>query len=369
MPRPRKAPRLELRRRRADRGAKWYIRDGENRVSTGCGGTDIQRAQKALADYIAVKWAPPGALPSGELFVDEVITTYLKEHAEHSQSRDFLFHTARPVFEWWSGKTLAEVNEPNCHAYVRWRTGQKWRTNSSKPISEQTARHDLKTLRTAINYYHKAHGPLPSKPSVTLPQRAPQRVEYWLTHSHVAARLKAAWRNKDHRHVARLLLIGVYTGTRPGAILGLKWLPSTTDGWFDLEHVVLHRRGTKAKRTKKRQPPARIHQRLLPHLRRWQKADLALGITSVVHYQGAPVKKLRRSWAAVAAAANAKTRDGPHIVRHTAATWQMQAGTDLFEAAGYLGMSPETLWDTYGHHHPNFQTAASRARPKRARNT
>ncbi len=123
MPRSRKAPRLELRRSRTDRSAKWYIRDGENRVSTGCGGTDIRRAQKALADYIAAKWAPPGALPPSELFVDEVITTYLKEHAEHSQSRDFLFHTARPLFEWWSGKTLAEVNEPNCHAYVRWRTG------------------------------------------------------------------------------------------------------------------------------------------------------------------------------------------------------------------------------------------------------
>jgi len=293
------------------------------------------------------------------------MTTYLKEHAERSASRDFLFHTARPILEWWTGKTLAEVNSPNCATYVRWRTAQKRRSSDEHLISEQTARHDLKTLRTAINYYHKAHGPLPSKPTISLPQRAPQRTDYWLSREAVAVRLKVAWRNKEHRHVARFLLIGVYTGTRPGAILGLKWMPSAADGWFDLEHGVLHRLGTKAKRSKKRQPPARIHQKLLPHLQRWRAADLALGITSVVHYQGVPLKKLRRSWQAVAAAAKAPSHDGPHIVRHTAATWQMQAGTDLFEAAGYLGMSPETLWETYGHHHPNFQATAGERNRKR----
>jgi integrase len=41
--------------------------------------------------------------------------------------------------------------------------------------------------------------------------------------------------------------------------------------------------------------------------------------------------------------------------RHTAATWLMQAGVDAFEAAGYLGMSVETLLEVYGHHHPAFQ--------------
>ena len=41
------------------------------------------------------------------------------------------------------------------------------------------------------------------------------------------------------RHVARMLLIGIYTGTRPGAILALRWLPSIDAGWFDLDAGVL----------------------------------------------------------------------------------------------------------------------------------
>jgi integrase len=58
-------------------------------------------------------------------------------------------------------------------------------------------------------------------------------------------------------------------------------------------------------------------------------------------------------------------KGGPHIVRHTAATWLMQAGVAAFEAAGYLGMSVETLLEVYGHHHPSFQEKAAKATARR----
>ncbi len=34
----------------------------------------------------------------------------------------------------------------------------------------------------------------------------------------------------------------------------------------------------------------------------------------------------------------------------------MQQGADIWDAAGYLGMSPEVLERVYGHHHPDFQS-------------
>jgi integrase len=174
-----------------------------------------------------------------------------------------------------------------------------------------------------------------------------------------------ARRADQTRHLVRVLLIGVYTGTRPGAIFGLKWLPSPTSGWIDLEAGVLHRRGATVRLSNKRQPPAKIHAKLLPFLRRWQKADAVKGIVSVVHYRGSAIQKLRRSWGSVALAAGATDRDGPHIMRHTAATWLMRSGVSPYEASGYLGMSPETLWETYGHHHPDYQESAARATGKR----
>jgi hypothetical protein len=34
----------------------------------------------------------------------------------------------------------------------------------------------------------------------------------------------------------------------------------------------------------------------------------------------------------------------------------MQRGVPIWEAAGFLGISPEVLQDTYGHHHPDYST-------------
>ena len=51
----------------------------------------------------------------------------------------------------------------------------------------------------------------------------------------------------------------------------------------------------------------------------------------------------------------------PHTLRHTAATWLMQRGVPIWEAAGFLGMSPEVLQDTYGHHHPDYLQGAASA--------
>ncbi len=359
MPRSAKSPRLFLKRAERGRSAVFVIRDGAHRQSTGFDQGDRENAEKSLARYIDHKYTPPKGVTAANLFIDEIVATYLKDYAAFSASREFLIHTARPIAQWWTGKTLAEVNGVNCRHYVTWRTQHRKRNGGN--VSEQTARHDLKTLRAAVNWYRAEHAPLMAVPKVTLPKKKPARTDYWLERDDVAKRIRAARAHPQLRHVARALLIGVYTGTRPGAILRLKWLPSPHHGWFDLDARVLNRAGGDARQSNKRQPPARIHARLLPHLYRWRRADLASGVTTVVHYNGEPLVKLRRSWATVAGRAGAKGKDAPHIMRHTAATWLMQAGTDLYEAAGYLGMSPETLWNTYGKHHPDFQRNAARA--------
>jgi integrase len=357
MSRARKPPRLYLKKRKAPRQGLWIIRDGTREVGTGCSARDLDGAGKALERYLAGQWQAPA---TADPFLDEIIAVYLKEHAEQSPSRTFLHDTARPSLKFWSGKKLADVTGRNCRAYVKWRTAQVYK---GRTISDQTARHDLKTLRAAIRYYHREHGPLAMVPAITMPAAKGQREDYFLSRDQVADRIRKARKSTKTKHVARFLLIGVYTGTRPGAIIALRWTSSTSAGWFDLDSGILHRRGTKARRTKKRQPPARIHARLLPHLRRWRDQDVKRGITHVVHYVGKPVTKLGRAWSSVAGDA---AEDGPHIVRHTAATWQMQAGTDIYEAASYLGMSPETLLAVYGHHHPDFQSGAANATNKRA---
>ncbi len=113
---------------------------------------------------------------------------------------------------------------------------------------------------------------------------------------------------------------------------------------------------------RKAKPKARLHDRLVPHLQRWRAADMARGITHVIHYGGMPIVKLRRSWSAVAREAGATRADGPHIMRHTAATWLLQSGVPMAEASGYLGMTTDTLERVYGHHSPAHQQRAASMR-------
>ena len=359
-------------RNRPARCAVWCIVDGAKRHSTGCGVGEIVEAQQVLATYITEKFEPPTRL-GRNLLVIECVAAYLKDHVAHlasPKSQEHARHTARPILEWWSGRKIVEVNGTNCRKYVKWRTSQtrKTRGRSTKPpvqISDQTARHDLKTLRAALRWYKREIDSAMIVPTVTLPSKAAPRADYWLCRDEVAARLRVARKNSQTRHIARVLLIGCRTGTRPGALLGLRWIPSATSGWFDLDNGVLHRRGVGMRETTKRQPPAKIHASLLPHLRRWRAADMKYGITSVVHYMGEPITKLRRAWDSVAKNAGAKQKDGPHVLRHTCITWLMRAGVDVYEVSGYTGVSVEVLLETYAHHHPAFQTNAATATGKR----
>jgi len=93
---------------------------------------------------------------------------------------------------------------------------------------------------------------------------------------------------------------------------------------------------------------------LLAHLRRWKRLGVARH--AVVEWNGKPVASVRKSFAAAVRSAGIDRHITPHICRHTAATWAMQQGSDIWEAAGYLGMSPELLERVYGHHHPDFQS-------------
>ena len=91
----------------------------------------------------------------------------------------------------------------------------------------------------------------------------------------------------------------------------------------------------------------------------------------VVEWEGQPVGSVKKAFKSACEAAGLgwyETIDGkevfrtdvtPHVLRHTAATWLMQAGVDPWKAAGFLGMSVETLIDTYSHHHPDFQVEAA----------
>ena len=382
MSRQSKGARLWLEPERKENGklrkrAAWVIRDGKHKISTGCVRGERADAERALGRYIASKYQPSKQRdrdPAETLILD-VLNLYLTEIApKHTRPEETKQRTLT-LADFWQPYTLADVSGELCRAYVKWRVGQQWK--SSKPektnrqartVTEATARRELEDLRAAINH-HIAEGRCSQVISVVLPEKSPPR-EQWLTRSQAAQLIRGAWRAKQvmrvkdtkrdvGKHIARFALVGLYTGTRHGAICGAALHPAIGRGYVDVERGLFYRRAQGARETKKRQPPVRLPQRLLAHLRRWHR--LGIATHAVVEWNGKPVRSVRRGFAAAVRAAKLDERVTPHTLRHTAATWAMQGGADLWETAGYLGMTVETLEQIYGHHHPDHQAGAAAA--------
>ena len=145
------------------------------------------------------------------------------------------------------------------------------------------------------------------------------------------------------------VLIGLYTGRRKEAILSLRWPQVNLEtGRIDFE---CRRAGAPTSGV----ASSPIPPRLLPHLRRARKRGTDLGY--VLHENGERIGDIKKGFAA--ACSGPASRVTPHTLKHTAATWLMQAGVPR-QAAGYLSTSVETLLRVYGHHHPDFMRGPPR---------
>lgn len=366
MPRPAKGVRLWLRKGKKGRAPTWVIRDGKHWESTGYGEDDRGAAEEALATYILERRVAPRDRDrsSDEIPIADVIAIYLTDKApKHARPKETAQRMGA-LLDWWGDKTLSQVTGANCRAYVAYRIKQPWKSAKKvvKLITEAAPRRELEDMRSAINY-HRKEGLCRHVVEVTLPEK-PQPREGWLTRPEVARHLWAAWRAKDPltgrwlgRHTARYILTSLYTGTRTAAVCGAAIRPTIGRAYVDLERGVFHRKPSRAKESKKRRPPARISGRLLAHMRRWER--LGISENYVVEWNGQPVTSVRKGFATARKAAKLGPEITPHTYRHTAATWLMQAGAEIWDAAGLLGMTTEQLERTYGHHHPDFQRDAA----------
>jgi integrase len=119
---------------------------------------------------------------------------------------------------------------------------------------------------------------------------------------------------RSRRHIARFILVGLYTGTRASAICGAALTSSVGRGWVDLDAGVFYRRAAGAIETKKRQPTIPIPPRLLAHMRRWKR--LGLSTKAVVEWNGESVKKINKAFRGVRADAGLGPDVVPHVLRH-----------------------------------------------------
>lgn len=386
MSRKQQGPRLYLRERKG-RPSVLVIRDSDGyEESTGFGPSERGAAEAELARYItskhrsAVGTHDPKVLPLGDVLnhyaeVKSAKPGAPKAQLEITKNRDFMI---AHLLVFFGDKPTSIIRGAICRDYVRWRTHEGpaalgWPDRRARQVSDQTARRELVVLSAAINLYHKEYG-LDVLPIVTMPAIAPTH-RTAMTHSQAASLLAGAlgfYREDGKRRrrprstrtqrkrTARFILIGLYSGTRSGAILAARWIPCLDGPWIDVDRGVLHRRGDLEVETNKRRPAAKIPPRLLAHLRRWRRMDMedeAEPITYVIAKGNNPLAgKLRKGWTGARSDAGLDKRITPHVMRHTAGTWLAQGGVPARQAADFLGMSEDEFERTYYSADPDYQS-------------
>ena len=341
MPYPAKGVRIYRRK-----SGIWLIRDPE-RGDRSTGTRDRRTAEGALARYITEKDRPAGPATPDQLTAAEALELYGSEHAPTVKDPVRIGHAIAALVPIVGSLPVAGLTSEVCRRYAK-----------ARGKAPGTIRKELGTLQTAVNYCH-AEGYLTAAPKLRLPAKPPAR-DRWLTRGEVAKLLRAAYRNPRSRHLARFILVAMYTGTRSEAILRMRFMPSVEGGWVDTERGIMHRRGSGEAETNKRRPPIPIPRQLLAHLRRWERG----GARYVVEVDGQRVASVKTAWrtALAEAAIDHCTR---HDLRHTAITWAMQQGAEKWAASGYFGISLNLLEGTYGHHHPDHMRSAVEAMESR----
>lgn len=283
----------------------------------------------------------------------DVVGYYLSEKGpSHSRPRELAAHMENVLRELGT-LSLAQVTGKRCRDYV------------AKRKATISATRELQYLRAAANFA-AAEKIITGSITIATPPKSQPR-DRWLTRNEAARLIWAAWRYKEvqrgketnrytRRHIARFILVGLYTGSRAAVICGAGFEPRDGRGYVDLDAGVFYRAAPGRRQSNKRAPPVPLSDRLLAHLRRWRRLEICGD--AIVEWHGRGVARVSKGFRAVCEDAGL-TDVHPHILRHTAATWLMQQGADMWQAAGLLGMTVQTLEQVYGHHCPRGQKGAA----------
>ncbi|HKF95724.1 MAG TPA: site-specific integrase, partial [Gammaproteobacteria bacterium] len=162
-------------------------------------------------------------------------------------------------------------------------------------------------------------------------------------------------------HIARYILIGLYTGSRNGDICNASLIPALDRGYVDLDRGIFKRKPDAKEATSKLQPTIPLPPRLLAHMRRWKR--IGVSNHSVIQWHGKRVHRIHDGWESLVEKAGLATDDNRrkvvrHTLRHTAITWYLEPDrrtgktVDIETVSLYCGVSVETIRKTYRHETP-----------------
>lgn len=320
----------------------WYVsltsRSGA-RLKRSSGTTDRREAVALEAKWREELrqqevWGTPPRLS-----ISELLRRFLTSHATKRSARSDRIRAVTLLQHLGDGDSY-QLDRPAIKAYIAARQAQGRKAS--------TINRELALLSAAINEAIEDGYPVPQIVKGRK-LREPEGRTRWLTRIEVATLIESA-RQTEQPALPDWILVAVHTGLRAGEMAAMQW-----------QHVLEDRLTVPAETAKScRSRTLPLTQEALAAIQRQPKRSMFVW----THPDGQPLKDVRGSLERVCQIGGIE-RITPHVLRHTCASWQVQAGVPLYTVQRWLGHSTFKMTERYAHLAPeHLQEGADALSPK-----
>lgn len=273
-------------------------------------------AERSLADQLKK--------PTGTT-ISAIVENYLgnKAGARSAEAMRYSWKALEPHFGHYRPD---QITPAMCKAYAK-----------ARKVKPGTIIKDLGLLRTALK----------GKGGEFWAPHAPEPRDRYLTRAEFDRLLKAS----SLPHIRLFITLALATGARAGALLDLTW--DRVD--FAKGHIRLSDGQAGRKGRNPAVPMTNAAKTALQAAHKGRQSEF------VIEWAARRVQSVKRAFRESCAKAGLEGVT-PHVLRHTAAVWMIEAGSSITEVAQYLGHSDtRTTFRVYARHSPDHLRNAAKA--------
>lgn len=276
---------------------------------------------------------------------DEMMLLYLEGPSQEKRSKIRDRFSARQLHPFFSGRSLESLTRTDINQYIEKR--------KKDGVAAATINKELSLLGVALNWVrvelewnipNPAHGR-------KLKEAGPR--ERWLSNEEASALLAAASKCLKAPYLVDFIKLGLYTGMRPGEILGLEWKR------IDLKEGLIYLTSGDQKNGKIGSVPLnREAQSAILTRQGFREKYCPDSPWVFCTKDGERIASIRKAFAAAVSKAGLKDVH-PHDLRRTCGSWLAQAGVSIQAVSAVLRHSDIRITDrVYAHLAPATVRAA-----------
>lgn len=307
------------------------------------GPADKPTQHEAAAPEVVSPVVPP--MNIGAAGIVDIVQTYYDIHARFQAQGSEVLRTIKHLRAFFADDTIdafwGDAGESYVQDYV------DWRAESPRVTSTATIKRDIDILRAALSALRRGNPGVMIPDIPTLPETKGRII--WITKKQARDLLAScSW-----EHTRIFVELAMATGARAGALFELEW-PQV-----DLEAQTSDLQPEGREETNKGRPIVPMTPRIYDELKRLREGNK--NAKYVLEIDGQRIaSNIRKSFAsAVRTAGLDPKKVTPNTLRHSVASWMVQAGRPLKEVAEFLGHADIRMVEKhYGHLDPAYKRKA-----------